>query len=181
MRNARRSEVHLDLWRKMKSALTCAENTKVALCFVFGALVLASTGCSQKAKAKVSKEGEIARTIDTTKAETDQYIEFDGIGAADQSITNKTQRMSLSETAARKVAEEKMLAYLKGQQIDATTTVEQAITTDQRIQGIVSNTLKGAMVIKREWTSDDGCVLTIRLDKKRFMDEVRAARGGQSR
>ena len=78
------------------------------------------------------------------------------------------------------MAEEKLLAYLKGQQIDATTTVEQAITTDQRIQGIVSNTLKGVAIVKREWTSDDGCVMTIRLDKKKFMDEIKMARGGQA-
>lgn len=151
-----------------------------ALCLMaVGALALGFTGCGKKAKAKVTK-GEIARTIDTPEAETDRYIQFDGIGAADQTITNKSQRMSLSETAARKVAEEKLLAYLKGQQIDATTTVEQAITTDQRIQGIVSNTLKGVAIIKREWTSDDGCVMTIRLDKKRFMDEIRQARGGKA-
>lgn len=137
-------------------------------------LAFAVAGCSHKAESRV-KKGEITRTIDTPEAETDRYIEFDGIGAADQTIQNKSQKMSLSESAARKVAEEKMLAYLKGQSIDATTNVEQAVTTDQRIQGIVQQTLRGAMVVKREWTSDDGCVLTIRLDKKRFKDQLMGA------
>ncbi|OGR89456.1 MAG: hypothetical protein A3A86_03385 [Elusimicrobia bacterium RIFCSPLOWO2_01_FULL_60_11] len=134
-------------------------------------LAFAAVGCSHKAESKV-KKGEITRSIDTPDAETDRYIEFDGIGAADQTIQNKSQKMSLSETAARKVAEEKMIAYLKGQQIDATTTVEQAMATDQRIVGLLSNTLRGAAVTKREWTSDDGCVLTIRLDKKKFKDQL---------
>ena len=137
-------------------------------------MAFAVAGCSHKADSRV-KKGEISRTIDTPDVETDRYIEFDGIGAADQTISNKSQKMSLSESAARKVAEEKMLAYLKGQSIDATTTVEQAVTTDQKIQGIVQQTLRGAMVMKREWTSDDGCVLTIRLDKKKFKDQLMGA------
>src|SRR3989338_8122024 len=132
---------------------------KLLLCVLsLGALALGTTGCSGKAESRV-KKGEIARTIDTPDAETDRYIEFDGIGAADQTLQNKSQKMSLSETAARKVAEEKMLAYLKGQQIDATTTVEQAMSTDQKIIGMISNTLRGAAVVKREWTSDDGCIM----------------------
>ena len=141
-----------------------------------GALAFWTAGCSNKAVAKTNK-GEISRTIDTPEAETDRYVEFDGIGAADQTLVNMSQKRSLSEAAGRKIAEEKMLAYLKGQQIDATTTVEQAITTDQKIQGVVSNTLRGAAVIKREWTSDDGCVVTIRLDKKKFMDQIKEVRG----
>ena len=136
-----------------------------------GATALAIQGCSHKAESRV-KKGEIARTMDTPDAETDRYIEFDGIGAADQTIQNKSQKMSLSESAARKIAEEKMLAYLKGQAIDANTTVEQAITSDQKIQGIVQQTLRGAMITKREWTTDDGCVLTLRLDKKKFKDQL---------
>ena len=145
---------------------------KLLLCVLsLGALALGTTGCSGKAESRV-KKGEIARTIDTPEAETDRYIEFDGIGAADQTLQNKSQKMSLSESAARKVAEEKMLAYMKGQQIDAATTVEQAVTTNQKIQGLVQQTLRGAMVMKREWTNDDGCVLTLRLDKKKFKDQL---------
>ena len=139
-----------------------------------GVLALASAGCTGKADSKV-KKGEIARVIDSPDAESDRYIEFDGIGAADQTIQNKSQKMSLSESAARKVAEEKMLAYLKGQSIDANTTVEQAVTSNQKIQGIVQQTLRGAMVVKREWTSDDGCVVSLRLDKKKFKDQLMGA------
>lgn len=148
---------------------------KIFLCaFAVGALALAAAGCSKKADSRV-KKGEIARVMDTPEAESDRYVEFDGIGAADQTIQNKSQRMSLSESAARKVAEEKMLAYLKGQRIDADTTVEQAITSNQKIQGLVQQTLRGAMIVKREWTNDDGCVMTIRLDKKKFKDQLVAA------
>lgn len=152
--------------------------TKKMLCVLtVGAFAASLAACSGKAPSRVGKDGEIAKTIDTPEVETDRYVTFDGIGAADQTLTNSTQKKSLSESAGRKVAEEKLLAYLKGQQIDATTTVEQAITTDQKIQGIVSNTLRGAAILKREWTGDDGCVVTIRLDKKRFMDQIKDARG----
>ena len=148
---------------------------RFACCLSAAVMALAVAGCSHKAESK-TKRGEISRTIDSPEAETDRYIEFDGIGAADQTIQNKSQKMSLSESAARKVAEEKMLAYLKGQTIDANTTVEQAVTTNQKIQGIVQQTLRGAMVVKREWTNDDGCVLTIRLDKKKFKDQLAGAK-----
>lgn len=142
---------------------------------VAGSLGFALVGCSAKASSRV-KKGELVRTIDTPEVESAKYIEFDGIGAADQAVANKTQRMSLSESAARKIAEEKLLAYLKGQQIDANTTVEQAVTTDQRITGIINNTLRGAALVKREWTEDDGCVVVIRLDKKKFMDQIKEVR-----
>lgn len=140
-----------------------------------GVLAVGLAGCAGgKAVSKV-KKGEIATTIDTPTVESDRYIEFDGIGAADQTITNMSQKRSLSESAGRKIAEEKMLAYLKGQMISADTTVEQAITTNQKIQGLVQNTLRGAAIVKREWTSDDGCFVTLRLDKKKFMDQVKVA------
>ena len=149
---------------------------KMFVCFLtLGVAAFSVTGCSSKAVAK-TKGGEIARTIDTPEAETDRYIEFDGIGAADQTIQNKSQKKSLSETAARKVAEEKMLSYLKGQQIDANTTVQQAVTTNQTINGLVQQTLRGAMVVKREWTNDDGCLMTLRLDKKKFKDQLMGAK-----
>lgn len=140
--------------------------------FVVG---LALAGCAGgKAESKVRK-GELLKTMDTPDAETDRYVEFDGIGAADQTIQNVSQKRSLSEAAGRKIAEEKLVSYLKGQRIDAVTTVEQAITTDQRIKGIVDNTIRGVAIVKREWTSDDGCMVTIRLDKKKFMDQVKGA------
>ena len=132
---------------------------------------LGVTGCSHTAASRV-KKGEIAKTIDTLNSETDRYVEFDGIGAADQTMTNVSQKRSLSEAAGRRIAEEKMVSYLKGERIDAITTVEQAITSNQNIKALVDNTLRGAAIVKREWTSDDGCVVTIRLDKKKFRDQL---------
>lgn len=143
---------------------------------VCGAISFTLIGCGNKAKAK-SKGGEIQSTIDTPEAETDRYIEFDGIGAADQTLTNTSQRKSLSEAAGRNVAIEKLTAYLKGMKVDATTTVEQAITTDQRIQTVVDTTIRGIATVKREWLNDDGCIVTIRLDKKKFIDQVKEVRG----
>ncbi len=150
---------------------------KYLVCWVaLAGFSITTVGCANKAASR-TKKGELVNTIDTVNAETSNYIEFDGIGAADQSVSNITQKRSLSEAAGRKIAEEKLLAYLKGQQIDANTTVEQAITTDQRIQGVASNSLRGAQIVKREWTNDDGCVVTIRLDKKKFIDQIKEVRG----
>ena len=176
MRNEMESAKTCGGRNETESVNLCGGQMRIVIsCLTAGALAMAVAGCSGKAVSRV-KQGEIAQTLDTPKAENSEYIEFDGIGAADQALTNVTQRKSLSEAAGRKIAEEKMLAYLKGQYIDATTTVEQAITTDQKIQGIVQNTLRGAAIVKREWTSDDGCVVTIRLDKNKFKDQIMAAR-----
>jgi len=70
---------------------------------------------------------------------------------------------------------------LKARTSTPTTTVEQAVTTDQKIQGIVQNTLRGAQIVKREWTNDDGCVVVIRLDKKKFKEQLMQARNSPNR
>ncbi|GEM_PF-534640 len=150
------------------------------LCFIFLFVTgVALTGCAAKKATSKVRKGELLKTMDTPEVETDRYVEFDGIGAADQTMQNVSQKRSLSEAAGRKIAEEKLVSYLKGQRIDAVTTVEQAITTDQKIKGIVDNTIRGVAVVKREWTSDDGCLVTIRLDKKKFMDQIKGTGLGQ--
>lgn len=98
---------------------------------------------------------------------SNRYIEFEGIGAVDPTITNRTQRRSLSESAGRKIAEEKMLAYLENQKIDPTN-VKAAIDPMNKRRKILSGTLRGVAVVKREWTKEDNCIVTIRLNKKKL-------------
>jgi hypothetical protein len=113
------------------------------------------------------KKGEIQKTI-TQQAENSRYIEALGIGAADSTLTNSTQRKATSRDAAVVQAQYEMLSYVKGVQLEGGITVEKAMETDSKIESYMKELIKGAEVVKTEWTNDDGCVVTLRLDKKKI-------------
>jgi hypothetical protein len=113
------------------------------------------------------KKGEIQKTI-TQQAENSRYIEALGIGAADSTLTNSTQRKATSRDAAIVQAQYEMLSYVKGVQLEGGVTVEKAMETDSKIESYLKEVIKGADIIKTEWTNDDGCVVTLRLDKKKI-------------
>ncbi len=128
-------------------------------------LTLAFMGCSSKSS--YVKKGEIQKTI-TQQSETSRYIQALGIGAADSTLTNSTQRRATSRDAAVVQAQFEMLSYVKGVQLEGGITVEKAMETDSKIESYLKEMIKGAEIIKTEWTNDDGCVVTLRLDKKKI-------------
>lgn len=138
---------------------------------VLGMLVLSIAvfaGCSAKnTKELVSKEGEIAREWIEEGITKDAVIAR-GIGAADQKLENKTQKMATSRNSAIVNAQYNMLAMIKGIKLTGGITVEKAIEGDSKLQTEIDAMIKGAQVIKTEWTSDDGCVITLRLAKKKI-------------
>ena len=113
------------------------------------------------------KKGEIQKTI-TQQAERSRFIEALGIGAADSTLTNATQRKATSRDAAIVQAQYEMLSYVKGVQLEGGITVEKAMETDSKIESYLKELIKGAEIVKTEWTNDDGCVVTLRLDKKKI-------------
>jgi hypothetical protein len=115
------------------------------------------------------KKGEIDKTINQ-QAENSRYIEALGIGAADVTLTNTTQRRATSRDAAIVQAQYEMLSYVKGVQLEGGITVEKAMETDSNLETYLKQVIKGAEVVKNEWTNDDGCVVTLRLDKKKLED-----------
>jgi hypothetical protein len=117
-------------------------------------------------KSYVTK-GELNRTLDQ-EAIQKRYIEAPGIGAADASLTNKTQRMATSRNAAIVAAQYEMLSMIKGIDLEGGIRVEKAVETDSVLQTKINAAIKGAEVIKTEWTNDDGCIVMLRLDKKRL-------------
>lgn len=135
------------------------------LCLVIAVWVLLA-GCAGK-KEIVSKKGEISREIESEAFKKD-FIESIGIGAADQTLENKTQRMATSRNAAIVMAQYEMLSMIKGLKLEGGITVEKAMETDSVIATKIDAEIKGAEVVKTEWTNDDGCVVTLRLPKKRL-------------
>lgn len=123
-------------------------------------------GCaSSPDKGKVTKEGEIEREW-VEQGVTPNYIFATGIGAADQTMENKTQRMATSKNAAIVSAQYNMLSVIKGVKLEGGITVEKAMETDSLLATSVNDTIKGAMLVRTNWTNDDGCVVTIKLSKK---------------
>jgi len=117
------------------------------------------------------KSGEVKRSIDQ-EAIRSKYIETIGIGAADSTLTNTTQRRATSRDAAIVQAQYEMLSIVKGVELEGGITVEKAIETNSSLETKVKDTIRGAQVIKSEWTSDDGCVVTLRLDRKRLESQM---------
>ena len=130
------------------------------------ALAAAVAACSHAPESRV-KSGELQKTMDQ-QAIGKNFIEAIGIGAADSALTNQTQRMATSRDAAIVAAQNNLLTMVKGAQLQGGITVEKAVETDSKLQTSINEVIKGAEIIKTEWTKDDGCLVTLRISKKRL-------------
>jgi hypothetical protein len=129
------------------------------------ALFLAACGGKQS----YVKKGELERTLDQ-EAINKKYLEAVGIGAADSTLVNSTQRKATSRNAAIVAAQYEMLSMVKGIELEGGIRVERAVETDSVLQTKIDAAIKGAEIVKSEWTNDDGCVVSLRLDKRRLQD-----------
>jgi hypothetical protein len=128
-----------------------------------GAVLAAAAGCGGGSAAL--KNGELKQTIEAPTNNGD-YIEALGIGAADPNLPTSTQRKATSRNAAVVDAQYQLVAKIKGVTIEGGITIEKAMETNSKITASVNNMVKGAEVTKIEWANDDGCVATVRLNKK---------------
>lgn len=135
------------------------------LLFVVAAGLLAAGCGSSPDKGTVAKTGEIEREW-VEEGITKSYVFARGIGAADQTLENKTQRMATSRNASIVNGQYNMLSFIKGVALEGGITVEKAIETDSVLATKIDSVIKGAQVVRTEWTSDDGCVVVLRLPKK---------------
>ena len=113
------------------------------------------------------KAGKVAQTLDQSPNKS-SYIEAIGIGASDPSLPTDTQKKALARDAAIAKAQYEMLSMIKGVELEGGITVEKAIETDSNLETRIKDTIKGAEILKSEFTSDNGCVVTMRLPKKRL-------------
>lgn len=128
------------------------------------AAVVFVAGCSRNT---FVKKGQIDDVLEQDSA-TRKYVESIGIGAADQSLSSQTQRRSTSRDAAIVKAQYEMLSMVKGVEIEGGITVSRAIEQDSTLEARLKDTIRGAEIIKTEFTSDDGAIVTMRLPKKRL-------------
>jgi len=139
-----------------------------ALFAAIAALLVA--GCSSSPeKGTVNKNGEIEREW-VEEGITKNYVFARGMGAADQTLENKTQRMATSRNASIVNAQYNMLSFIKGVSLEGGITVEKAIETDSVLATKIDSVIKGAQVVRSEWTADDGCIVVLRLPKQALKD-----------
>src|SRR5579864_5734870 len=96
------------------------------------------------------KHGEVQKTIDQQPVAS-RYIDTIGIGAADSTLTNTTQRRATSRDAAIVQAQYEMLSMVKGIELDGGITVQKAMETNSQLETTVKDTIRGAEIIKSEW------------------------------
>lgn len=128
------------------------------------AVTVAVAGCGPKSRVK---KGKVQSVIDQ-EPDKRSYVEAIGIGAADPNLPTQTQRQALSRDAAKTKAQAELLEMIKGVELVTGETVEQSIMKDQKITKRLQHVIKGAEILKTEYTSDDGAVVTLRLPKKRI-------------
>lgn len=138
----------------MKGILICVLGVVTVVYFV---------GCG--GGSQYLQDGKLKSTIEEINV-TERYVIAMGIGAAPKDSTDSTQRKASSRNAAIVAAQYDLVGRLKGIKIEGGVTIQKAMETDSKIQAIVDDSIKGAEVVKTEWTSDDGCVVTMRVDKE---------------
>lgn len=134
---------------------------------LFGLLLIPFVLSSCASKSEFLKSGELQRTI-VQEAVDENDIVVIGIGAADPSIENKTQRLAMSRNAAIVQAQYEMLTIIKGVTLTGGITVAKAMKTDSLMSSKINAEIKGAEIVKTEWTKDDGCIVTLKLPKRRL-------------
>lgn len=129
------------------------------------ALALAASGCGGVQSRVV--RGRLPQTIDQ-RMDRSSYVEAIGIGASDPSLPTDTQKKALARDAAIVKAQFELLSMVKGVMIEGGITVERALEKDSSLESRIKDVIRGAEILKSEFTSDNGCVVTIRLPKKRL-------------
>lgn len=117
-------------------------------------------------------DGRLGETIDQ-RPTRGGYIEAIGIGASDPSLPTETQRKALARDAAVVKAQYELLSLVKGVTLEGGVTVSRALETDSTLSARVRDVIRGAEIRKTEFTSDQGCVVTMRLPRSRLEAALR--------
>lgn len=125
---------------------------------LFGLMLIPFVLSNCASKSEFIKSGELKQTIDQEQVGERDIVTI-GIGAADPSIENKTQRLAMSRNAAIVQAQYEMLTIVKGVTLAGGITVASAMEKDSLLSSKINAEIKGAEIVKTEWTKDDGCII----------------------
>jgi hypothetical protein len=130
------------------------------------AVTLAAAGCGG-VHSRLTHSRMVQNTIDERPVRS-AFIEAIGIGASDPTLATDTQRKSLARDAAIVKAQYQLLSMVKGVELEGGVTIDRAMEKDSKLEARVKETIRGAEILKSEFTADNGCVVTLRLPKKRL-------------
>lgn len=125
--------------------------------------IAALAGCG--GGSKTMTKGQIDQSW-TQEQVQKQFIETRGIGAADPTASSMAQKKYTSREAALIDAQSKLLEIIKGLELEGASTASKAILTDQELSKKISGAVRGATEVKTEWDTENGCVVTLHLDKR---------------
>jgi hypothetical protein len=131
--------------------------------FLPSLLLLLVSGCAHQSR--WLDEGKLKARLEEAPR-GGAYVEAIGIGASDTALPTDTQRRALARDAAIVKAQYELLSRLKGVELDGGITVERAIEIDSKLRTRIDGVLRSAEVVRSEFTSDSGCIVTLRLAKK---------------
>ncbi len=134
---------------------------------IAGMLAASAAFCGCGGMQSRVKDGKVQTTIDQ-RANRRTYIEAIGIGASDPTLATDTQRKALARDAAVVKAQYELLSMVKGVQLEGGVTINRAIEIDSSLETRLRETIRGAEIVKSEFTADNGCVVTLSLPKARL-------------
>jgi hypothetical protein len=114
-------------------------------------------------------DGNVDNVIDQ-KAQRGGLFEAIGIGASDPTLKTDTQRKAVARDAAIVKAQYEMLSMIRGVTLKGGITVDRAMESNSTLETQILQTIVGAEVVRSEFTMDNGCVVTLRLPKRRIED-----------
>ena len=88
-----------------------------------------------------------------------------GLGASDPTLKSDTQRKALARDAAIVKAQYELLSYLKGVTLKGGIKVSRAMEEDSALESYINQLIRGSEIVRAEFTTDNGCVVTLRLPK----------------
>lgn len=98
---------------------------------------------------------------------------FEGMGKADPSITNQTQRRALSKRAAITRAQAKAILYIDKLKLDKKRTVKEARLKNKKIQITIDAYIRGVEVTDVRWDKRDNCTVKTRIRPKQLLQQLR--------
>lgn len=111
--------------------------------------------------------GQVDAVLDQKPDAGDFFVTI-GIGGSDPKLATDTQRKALARDAAIVKAQYEMLSMIKGVTLKGGIKVERALEEDSVLETQINEAIKGAEIVKSEFTADNGCVVTLRLPKSRL-------------
>ena len=119
---------------------------------IFSAIAAAAILFATSAGADAAPKANYVEGVDWTN----KVVTVIGEGVAPKDAVNYTQAKGMASKAAQADAYRKMGEMINGVHVDAETTVEKMLTTQDTIKMRVSATIKGAKIIDETFLSDGG-------------------------